>query len=381
MKWTKIIAFKDKKKQEVGHIEASTSNGIAYFKIIGRIWSWTADEDSTLRREIDKALSEGIKNAIVYGSSPGGSVFATYEIANLLDKFDDVKIEVGALMASAFSYLTSRFHTTIKKNTQGMIHMPLTSVRGNIKEVKADLKLLKNITEDYASTYAKKTGKTVEAIKTLWGDGDYWMNAAELKKEGFVDAITGEIEAFSEDDVMALTACGAPTIPKTKKVSTNKKQNDTTMDREELIALYGLDANATDEAIMEAAKKAKVDAMKHRNTQKEAKDKKESEKETEAIKLVDAAIKDKKITADQKEQYQKLAEADYDSTKTVIDAMKSVPQLTKELNPKSTEVEANKDKWTLEDWIEKDPAGYKKMMAEGSDKLEALENEYFTKTN
>ena len=377
MKWTKIIAFKDNKKTEVGRIESSTSNGTAYFKIIGRIWSWSADEDSILRREIDKALYEGIKNAIVYGSSPGGSVFATYEIANLLDKFEDVKIEVGALMASAFSYLTSRFHTTIKKNTQGMIHMPMTSTYGNIKDVKSDLKLLENITEDYAVAYAKKTGKTVDQIKTLWADGDYWMNAEELRKEGFVDAIAGEIEVFTEDDMMALVACGAPTIPKKQTINSNNNKNDNTMDREELIALYGLDANASDADIMEAAKQAKVDAVKHRNAQEATKAKKESEKQTEATKLVDAAIKDKKITADQKEQYQKLAEADYDSTKTVLDAMKAIPQLTKEINPQVTQTEANREKWTLDDWITKDPEGYKKMLAEGAETLEKLENEYF----
>lgn len=379
MKWTKIIAFKNDQKKEVGRIEATTSNGTAYFKIIGRIWSWTADEDSILRREIETALSNGIKNAVVYGSSEGGSVFATYEIANLLDKFSDVKIEVGSLMASAFTYLTSRFHTTVKSNTQGMIHMPLTLVRGNIKQVKSDLKLLKNITEDYASTYAKKTGKTVEEIKALWNDGDYWMNATELKKEGFVDAVEGKIEAFTESDVMALVACGAPVIPKEQSKSKSQTKNNNKMDREELIALYGLDANATDEQIMEAARKAKVDAMKHRNAEKEAQAKQDSEKETQATQLVDAAIKDKKITAEQKDQYQKLAEADYDSTKTVLDAMKSVPQLTKEINPKSTEVEAGREKWTLEDYLEKDPEAYEALKTDNPEKAAAIEKAYFGK--
>ncbi|MFD2566085.1 ATP-dependent Clp protease proteolytic subunit [Pseudotenacibaculum haliotis] len=382
MNWNKIISFIDpKKKEEVGRIEATNNKGVAYFKIIGRIWSWSADYDSILRREIDNALSDGIKKAVVYGSSPGGSVFATSEIANLLDQFDDVKIEVGALMASAFTYLTSKFHTTIKTNTQGMIHMPMTSLRGNIKEVKSELKLLENITDDYVKTYSKKTGKSEDDIKALWADGDYWMNATELKKEGFVDAVAGEIEAFTEEDILAIKACGAPTIPKKKKINKNNSQNSNQMDREELIALYGLEANATDADIMEAAKKIKVDALKHRDSEKAAKEKKASEQKTAATELVEAAIKDKKIKADQKEQYQKLAEADYDSTKSVLEAMKSIPKLTDELDPKNNNVDANKEKWTLEDWIEKDPKGYNKMLAEGDERLEVLENDYFKTSN
>lgn len=379
MKWIKIIAFKNNKKKEVGCIEASTSNGIAYFKITGRIWSWTADDDSILSRSIEEAISSGIKDAKLYLSSGGGSVFATNEIANLLDQFDDVKIEVGSLMASAATYLTSRFHTTIKQNTQGMIHMPLTSIRGNLKQVKADLKLLENITEDYATAYSKKTGKTVKQIKALWNDGDYWMNSKQLKKEGFVDAIAGEIDAFSESDVMALVACGAPTIPEKTKTKTNKNQNNSTMDKEELIALYGLEANATDQQIMEAAKTAKIDAVKHRNSEKEAKEKKDSEKGTEAKKLVKTAFDDKKIKADQIPHYEKLAEADFDSTKTILEAMTSIPQLSKEINPSTSEVEAGREKWTLEDYLEKDPEAYEQLKTDSPKKAEALEAGYFGK--
>lgn len=376
MDWQKIIAFKDEKQKEVGHIQATNDNDTAYFKIVGRIWSWSADEDSILRTEIDKALSQDIKKAVVYASSPGGSVFATYEISNLLEKFTDVKIEVGALMASALTYLTSKFHTTIKSNTQGMIHMPMTSVRGNLKDVKADLKLLENITEDYAQAYATKTGKTVEEIKELWADGDYWMNASELKKEGFVDAIAGEIEAFSDTDVMELQACGAPSIPKR---TIKQSKNTNTMDREKLIALYGLEATATDSEIEAAAKKQKVDAFKFREAEKKAKEDQEKDKQAAAVEIVDKAIQDKKITAEKKDHFLKLAAADLESTKSVLEAMTAIPQLTKEINPQaSADSDAARDKWSLDDWIEKDPEGYKKMLAEGSDVLARLENEYFT---
>ncbi len=372
MNWNRIIAFKDEQGQQVGTIESAVESGAANFKIIGRIWSWTADHDSVLRLEIESALKKGIKTAVVYGSSEGGSVFATTEIANLLMGFDSVKIKVGALMASAFTYLTSKFHTTIKSNTQGMIHMPISLVKGNIKEVKADLKLLENITKDYIETYAEKTGKTSAQIQALWKDGDYWMSAKELKEQGFVDAIEGSIEAFAETDINALAACGAPNIP--KKQNQTKTKTHQTMNRETLIALYGLESDAEDKDILAAARKIKVDALKYQELQKLQKDKQAAEKQTKATELIDAAIKDKKITADQKPAYEKLAQTDYDSTKAVLDGLQGVPKLTAAISPQGGN--ASKEK-TLEDYIEKNPEAYEKLKAEDPQKAAELEKEYF----
>ena len=372
MKWNKIIAFKESQK-EVGRISTSTAKDTAHFKITGRIWGWSAENDSELMQTINGAFDAGIKKAKVYLNTGGGSVVATAEIANQLDRFEDVKIEVGALVASAGTYLTSKYHTTIKSNTQGMIHKPSMRMRGNEDEVQADLKLLKNLTEQYAATYAKKTGKTVEEIKKLWSKGDYWMNAKQMKDLGFADAIQGEIEAFDDTDITALATCGAPNIP--KKTVTEIKSK---MDREELIALYGLEASATDDDIIAAAKAAKVAAEKFKNSQEETKQRIANEKQAEVIAYVDTLIKDKKVTADKYDSLVKLGAADFASLKALHKNVPSVPQLTKEINlTSSAESEANRDKWTLEDWIDKDPDGYKKLIAQGDDTIDRFENDYF----
>ncbi len=376
MNWNRIIAFKDEQGQQVGTIESAVESGAANFKIIGRIWSWTADHDSLLRLEIESALKKGIKTAVVYGSSEGGSVFATTEIANLLMGFDSVKIKVGALMASAFTYLTSKFHTTIKSNTQGMIHMPISIVKGNIKDVKADLKLLENITQDYIETYAQKTGKTSAQIQSLWKDGDYWMSAKELKEQGFVDAIEGSIESFAETDINALVACGAPNIPKLeKKLSKKTTINHHQMNRETLIALYGLESDAEDKDILAAARKIKVDALKYQELQKLQKDKQAAEKQAKATALVEAAIKEKKITADQKFAYEKLAQTDYESTKAVLDGLQGVPKLTSAISPQGGH--PSREKWTLDDYLDKDPQAYEQLKTEDPQKAAELEKQYY----
>lgn len=377
MKYKELIAFSEDGKK-VGSISAVVENGIAYFKIIGRIWSWSAEDGSKLRTQIDEAIKAGAKNAVIEGSSEGGSVFATNDLLALFQQFDDVKIKVHALMASAFTYLTSHFHTTIKKNTQGMIHMPMLGARGNIKEIKASLKLGENITKDYRKAYASKTGKTEDEIDALWKDGDYWMDADELLAEGFVDAIEGEVEAFTEFDVDALVACGAPIIPEAKTQSKNTKTQ--IMDREELIAFLGLEADATDEQIQAAKTQLKVDALKHRESKGNGKkpsastETEEDEVTDEAKTLVAGALKDKKITAKEVEAYEKLATVDFDSAKIAIEALKPLPKLSKELNPngegKETGAKAN---WTFDDYLENDPEALEELLATDPDKYKELE--------
>ncbi|MBU2923049.1 ATP-dependent Clp protease proteolytic subunit [Winogradskyella psychrotolerans] len=382
MKYKQLIAFSENKK-EVGSISAAIDNGTAYFKIVGRIWSWSAEDGSKLRTQIDEAIKAGIKNAIIEGSSEGGSVFATNDLLALFQQFDDVKIKVHALMASAFTYLTSHFHTTIKKNTQGMIHMPMLGARGNVKEIKSSLKLAENITKDYKKAYAKKTGKTEDKIEALWADGDYWMDADELLAEGFVDAIEGEVEAFTDFDVDALAACGAPIIPEAKKTQKpNTKTKTNIMDREELIAFLGLDANATDDQIAEAKSAMKIDALKKRELDAQAAAGKKTpeagaedeEVTAEAKTLVEAALKAKKITAKEVAAYEKLATADFDSAKIALDAMVAKPKLSRELDPQGKgDKSVGHASWTFDDYLEKDPDALEALLAEDPEAYAELE--------
>lgn len=380
MIWKKIIAFNDGKRQ-VGSIEAAVENNVAHFKIIGRIWSWSADQDSLLRNEIEAAITAGVKDAEIEGSSEGGSVIAMNDIVSLFQKFENVKIKVQALMASAFTYLTSHFHTTVKANTQGMIHMPILSVTGNIKEVKSTLKLGENVTNDYLQAYAKKTGKTIQQIEALWQNGDYWMNAQELLDEGFVDAIEGEVEAFTERDIMALSACGAPIIPEvTSEQKPKHKSKTQIMDRDELIAFLGLDSDATDEQITAAQSAMKIDALKQRAQAEAAKKKSDDEVEAKATTLVDAAISDKKIKATEKGTYMELAKANFEATEKALKTMPSLEKLSANLTPSDgSEGDASRAKWTLEDYLTNDPEAYEKLKVEKPKQAEALEAAYFGK--
>lgn len=362
-------------------LTAESKDGKAYVRIIGRIVDWNANNSKDFQAKVDELIKTH-SDCEVYINSQGGSVFEAAEINNQLKRFKTVTVTVGSLAASAATYFIACYPTTASLNSQIMIHKPSIYTGGNEDQIQADLKLLKNVTQDYLAKYSKKTGKTTAEIEELWKAGDYWMSATEAKSDGFIDFIDDEAEAvMTAEDVSILEACGAPIIPKvtSENKPTQKPKNQNIMNREELIAFLGLSADATDEQI-EAAKSAlKVDALKQRSQEAADKQKNETEANAKAEKLVDDAIVAKKLTADQKETWLGLAKADFNGTEKALNAMLSREKLSANLTPADGSNDASRAKWTLEDYLEKDPEAYEKLKVEKPKEAEALEAAYFGK--
>ncbi len=95
------------------------------------------------------------------------------------------------------------------------------------------------------------------------------------------------------------------------------------MDKETL-KLLGLAENATDEEIKTAIAAMKSDSEKGAQVLS-------AEKEKQATLLVQTAVASGKITAAQEATFMKLALADYDSTKTALDAMESYVSISEKV--------------------------------------------------
>ena len=130
----------------------------------------------------------------------------------------------------------------------------------------------------------------------------------------------------------------------------------------------GLDANATEEQVLAAAKSAKEKAAKA--DQLEADATKNAKARAEA--LVDKAIAEKKISAEKKDSFVALATADYENAKTALEALGPVPKLSAELQGKKTDKDEKRDDWDLDAWLEKDPEGLNAMAEEDPEKFKKL---------
>lgn len=364
-------------------VKATASGQVASIRIIDYIGEWTDSGSRSIRYHVDAMLREGVNDAEIYINSRGGNVFEATEIVNELRRFKNVTIAVGALAASAATYITSKFKTTANSSSQLMIHRPMLNSAGDVNQIAADLKLLENITADYKSTYAKKTGKTEDEIEALWSKGDYWMTAEEALQNHFIDEISDKEEAVSDSDVELLVACGAPKVPE-RKVNAgswghepgqkNVKNILSNMERDEIIAALGLAADATDEQIKARAKELKLKAGSYDTLLAENK----ATAQKRAKTLVAEAVNAKKITTEESEKYEQMAVTDYDFVAGVFAKMGTTPRLSGMLHPGGGADNARAN-WTMDDYLEKDPEALEKLYEEDPEKVKELEKNYFKK--
>jgi ATP-dependent Clp protease protease subunit len=346
-------------------IEASSAGTTGTIKIIDRIGEWSQSSSATIRAVVDDYLKTGITEVEVYINSAGGNCFEATEMCNDLKRLPNVTVKIGAVAASAATYFMTQFPSVAYPNSQIMIHRPKLGTYGDIVTIKADLKLLENTTDEYKNAYSTKMNKTVEDIEAFFAQGDYWMTANEAKLNGLLDSILDQTEIVTAESIKILEAIAAPIIPKIN--NENKKQ----MERTVLISRLKLSADATDAQIEAALTALQEQAGKTETLEASAK----STLEANAKALIDQAIVDKKFTADLAPHYSKLANADFEGTKTIIDAMQGVEKLSAQLEEGASA--AGRDKWTMEDYQTQDPEALMEMMTKDPEKFKKLEAAYF----
>lgn len=362
--------MKNKKRHNTTtQVTAETQGRTAFIRIIDRIGEWQSASSRSLRDQVDELTQNGVDHAEVYINSRGGDVFEAVEIVNELSRFKTVQVKVGAIAASAATYIMSKFPTAVNTNSQIMIHRPVIYTSGDVNRIESDLKLLKNTTSDYLKAYATKTGKTEEQIDELWAKGDYWMTAQEAYDQKFADEILEDAAAVDAESVALLEACGAPHIPAKENQSLNKLSE---MNRDKMISALGLAADATDEQIEARAKQLRLKAGSYDTLMEKNKE----QAAARAKALVEAAIKEKKISNEEAESYETMAITDYDFVAGVLAKLGVIPQLSAEIN-RTSGGSAPRADWTMQDYLDKDPEALQELYETDPEMAQELEKVYF----
>jgi ATP-dependent protease ClpP protease subunit len=339
-------------------ITAVKKGTTAYIGIKGGIYRWNKASSYDVETVVKGFKDDGATNAEVYVNTPGGDVFECAEILNVIDdnfKPENVKVRVGAVAASAGTRFLTKYHSTAKRNSQFMIHKPMGNPSGNEDEIEAGLKLIKNITQDYKTGYAKKMGITEAEVEKLWAKGDYWMTAKEALKLKLIDAIEDEDEKIDASVRMQLVACGAPNIP---KIENNQNQNKH-MELSVLAVQLGLPSTATQAEVDAKLKELQTKASTADGLVQAAADQKEAQKKAQKKTLLDAAEKDKKISAKQRPHLETL---EVEALTAVLEGMKPITAISEGIDPKGTGTdEKGRESWTYADYLEKAPEAFEKL--------------------
>lgn len=149
------------------------------------------------------------KSLILHIASPGGSVYAGYNIYHALKNSQKpIQVIVEGEAQSMASFLTMLGPSKICNPSRFMIHNPRSGVEGTADEMIQGANELIKIEEEMAQVYAKKTGISVDRIKEMMAKETY-LTAQEAKMMGFVDEVVGEV-------YMRAVAIGKP-APRTEE--------------------------------------------------------------------------------------------------------------------------------------------------------------------
>lgn len=129
--------------------------------------------------------------------SPGGEVFAASgvidELWRLRFEKHKITIVVNGMAASAAGWiLQAADERIIGPNSWIMIHGVSSSASGKIGAIEADLALTKRLEAKGLNFLAQRSKLPMEEIKRHIDSGeDWWLDAQEALKYGFVDSING----------------------------------------------------------------------------------------------------------------------------------------------------------------------------------------------
>lgn len=316
-------------------ITSEAQGKTADISISGVIHKWAANAE-WFRSEIEKFNADGVEIINFHLHTPGGSVIEANEIRNIMDSFEgEIHGFGGALVASAGTNIRCGCTTfEMPTNGQFMYHKPMGAIRGNEDEVEASLKLLKSLTDQYRTEYATLTGIAEEEIEKRWAKGDVWMGAKEALKEGFITSIGTKKAKITKEQKAMFTACAAPVVPRITEKS--KPKSNIEMDVKATALALGLSEDATEAQVRAELAKMKAKADKADQLEKDATAKAEADRKTEIKAILDKAHADKKISATQRENLEKWANADFDSFKSHMEALQPLEKISDQVRGKAS---------------------------------------------
>lgn len=352
-------------------IEANASNNIVKINITGRIWF--GEMANSLRVLIDDALSKGVTSSELLLTTPGGNVYEAIDVIAELKRLPNLKIITGSIVASAGTRILSEFENVeANKATQFMIHKPSIGLEGNEDTIESELVNLKNITTDYRNAYAKKFNKKTSEIEALWKQ-NYWMNSEAAQKLGLIKSVIDDEIPYNASVAEMMVACGCPNVP--EPTPENKNSNKNKMDINQLKAALGMSADATDEQVLAKVAENKTKADNAASIEANV----TRQRNEAAEKAVNAAILDKKITADMKATYVGLHMQDSVKTEEILASMKGVKAASENIIDAATGTPTGKENWTLEDYLEKDPNALDALAASDPEAVKKLNAVYVSK--
>jgi ATP-dependent Clp endopeptidase proteolytic subunit ClpP len=226
----------------------------------GSIGEWGRVRAEDVYKAISDAKAKGYVKVNLKINSPGGSIF---EGIAILSQMNDKDIVIHACVEGIAASMASVILQGARKRSMVrggrlMIHEGSGGVYGNTTDIRNYADLLESLNKTMADIYAKSTKKDAKWILENWmADGkDTWFTAEQALKAGLIDEIVDDKVKPMPKEEASLVEMAAHYNQFLKTDSTQNQK----MDKEQLIKLLGLKADATEAEIMVALAEMKAKA-------------------------------------------------------------------------------------------------------------------------
>lgn len=301
-------------------------NGRASIMLYGEI----GGEEVTAERIVSELawISGEYPMIDVHINSVGGEVFSGIAIFNALkDCPSIVNIYVDGLAASIAGVIAlcgKPLH--MSRFSRLMLHSVSGACKGGARDMRKCADLIEGLEGTLADMISQKCGMPSEEVKTRFFDGnDHWLTADEAARVGLCD----DIYDISGAESLGSSPTNEQIYQFMNTLSKTPKHNK--MDFIDKIKALDSFKDLTEDAIVSKVKSlsneaAKVEALQQKIAQLEAENKASKEAAIDAF--LAQAIADGRITAEQKDSYRKLMDADEATTKNLINGLPKVKQTT-----------------------------------------------------
>ncbi|WP_414733429.1 head maturation protease, ClpP-related [Acetobacterium carbinolicum] len=143
-----------------------------------------------IRNKIRSANGDVLEVSV---NSPGGDIFVASEIYTALKNYNNVKIKVTGLAASAASVIAMAGYCEMSPTAQMMVHNVWTCQSGDYRDMDSASESLKKANRSIANAYCVKSGMAMDAALKMMDDTT-WMTAQDAKALGLVDKVLFDVD-------------------------------------------------------------------------------------------------------------------------------------------------------------------------------------------
>lgn len=285
-------------------------------------------------------LQEQYRSIEIRINSIGGDVYPGIAMYNTIANCKaDVTLYVDGVAASIAGIIAlCGRKLMMSKYSRIMLHNVSGGVFGNKNELREMIQQIEGLEDTVATMISNRCGKSPDEIKNMYFDGkDHYLTAQDAQAAGLIDGI------YDAEPVPA-----DATTEDIYKIITNrlmKPQNDNNMKLEDVKKIPRFANCASEEdvtrVLAETAEKAdRAEQLEKENGELKQQLAAEQDRQIDAV--IDGAVKDGRITAEQKDTYRNVLKADRENGEKILNAMRPKRMLKNELD---TGTDDKKSSW------------------------------------